>query len=138
MTDSDLEEVQITAIEVGVPAKRRKHKEYEVVAVLDHRVVDGMTQYLVHWLGYPASKATWEDASHLINAKETVVDYWKGREGNSGEGISSNNSPVAMSAALASGANAPPEVRRKWNKCCYSAVVWISAECIYVLTDCPL
>ena len=79
MTDSDPEEVKNNATGVAAPAKKRRHKEYEVVAVLDHRVVDGMTQYLVHWLGYLASEATWEDASHLIKAKETVLDYWKGR-----------------------------------------------------------
>ena len=79
MTDSDSEEVQNNATEVAAPAKKRRHKEYEVAAVLDHRVSNGKTQYLVHWLGYPASEATWEDAAHLINAEETVLAYWKGR-----------------------------------------------------------
>ena len=59
--------------------------EWEVEKVLDKRVVLvgqgrgrpklALTQYLVHWLGYPTEQDSWEDEENLLNAPEAISDY---------------------------------------------------------------
>lgn len=43
----------------------KKGKVYEVGAILDEKVVDGITNYLIEWTGYPKSESTWEIESNL-------------------------------------------------------------------------
>ena len=54
---------------------------YVVRAILDRR--DGVgagPQYLVHWEGYPVEQSTWEPASHLDGARETITAFEARRE----------------------------------------------------------
>lgn len=41
---------------------------YAVEKVLGRRVEDGVIQYRVKWLGYPASENTWEPRDHFNEA----------------------------------------------------------------------
>lgn len=46
--------------------------EYEVEALLRHRLVRGHLQLLVLWKGYPLSEATWEPFRNLTNAQRLL------------------------------------------------------------------
>jgi hypothetical protein len=57
-----------------------QQEEYEVEAILDHRMSKWRNrmykQYLVHWKGYPEWDSTWEWADTLeTNARQVVEDY---------------------------------------------------------------
>jgi ''chromo'' (CHRromatin Organisation MOdifier) domain./Integrase core domain. len=50
-------------------------EEYEVETILDKRILNGKTQYLVKWTGYPLHDATWEPANNLKNSQEKVKEF---------------------------------------------------------------
>lgn len=52
--------------------------EWEVESILKHRHSKNKLHYLVKWVGYPATKATWEPEEHLTNASDIVQEYKKG------------------------------------------------------------
>ena len=47
--------------------------EYEVVVILDSKIVHNKLYYLVDWLGYPPNDRTWELVGNVCNA-QTLVD----------------------------------------------------------------
>ncbi|SPR01945.1 Chromo domain-containing protein [Plasmodiophora brassicae] len=49
--------------------------EYEVEAVLECKVVDGVLYYLVDWEGYGPESRTWEPADGLVNAMAKILEY---------------------------------------------------------------
>lgn len=54
------------------------HPEYEVVEILQHRIVRRQHQLLVFWQGFPLHEATWEPLANLHHAKDIVCDYaWR-------------------------------------------------------------
>ena len=52
-------------------------EEWEVEAIINHRVRRGKRHYLVHWKGYPASERTWENTRDLKNSQELLDEYKK-------------------------------------------------------------
>ena len=48
------------------------HIEYEVDAILTHRVRRGKVIYLVKWKGYDDTENTWEPVESLANANELL------------------------------------------------------------------
>jgi len=57
-----------------------KRDEYNVDEIQGSRIVNGHTQYLVKWEGYPESANTWEPASHFVNdqgAKTLALIRWE-------------------------------------------------------------
>jgi transposase InsO family protein len=52
--------------------------EYEVEAVIGQRKRRGQDQYLVKWLGYDASEATWQTAQDLENAPTALAEFLAG------------------------------------------------------------
>lgn len=49
--------------------------EYEAERVLDKRTRRRRVEYLIKWVGYPETEATWEPLSHLEHAMDVVRDY---------------------------------------------------------------
>ena len=53
--------------------------EYEVEYIIDKRCIkegkDYVTRYLVKWVGYDVSEATWERESSMANSQQIVDDY---------------------------------------------------------------
>ena len=49
--------------------------EYELETILDKRTLNGSTQYLVKWIGYPLHDATWEPLTNLQNAQGKLNDF---------------------------------------------------------------
>ena len=49
--------------------------EYEVVAILDSKMMRNKLYYLVDWLGYPLSDHTWEPVNNVGNAQALVDDF---------------------------------------------------------------
>ena len=49
--------------------------EYEVVAILDSKIVRNKLYYLVDWVGYPQSDCTWEPVNNVSNAQALVKDF---------------------------------------------------------------
>lgn len=49
--------------------------EYEVEAILGHKIKRNRTHYLVKWKGYSSAENSWEPASNLDNAKEILQPY---------------------------------------------------------------
>jgi len=52
-----------------------QQEEYEVEIILDKKIIQNKTQYLVKWLGYPLHDATWEPIEHLVNAGEKIKEF---------------------------------------------------------------
>ncbi|KAB2836622.1 MAG: DDE-type integrase/transposase/recombinase [Caedimonadaceae bacterium] len=59
--------------------------EWEVEAVLDDKMVGKTKKYLVRWKGYDAAHDTWQTASDLKHAKETLEEYKAQKEMQSGK-----------------------------------------------------
>lgn len=57
------------------PVWEDDEQQFEVEKILRHRVVRRRHKFLVLWLGYPISEATWEPISALTNASDVVRDY---------------------------------------------------------------
>ena len=49
--------------------------EYEIEKIIGKRIIKGIIEYKVKWLGYDESQSTWEPIGHLINAKEAIREY---------------------------------------------------------------
>ncbi|KAH7302971.1 hypothetical protein B0I35DRAFT_447419 [Stachybotrys elegans] len=58
-------------------------EEHEVVALLDHRMVeDGSVDLLVHWAGESAEQATWEPEREIqLGAADLLYNYWQNAGG---------------------------------------------------------
>jgi transposase InsO family protein len=56
--------------------------EYIVEAILDARIKNGSSEYLIKWSGYDESMATWEPEGNLNNARELVNEFKKSANGN--------------------------------------------------------
>lgn len=54
-------------------------EHFEVESILDHRMARGRLQYLVLWLGYPATQATWINDSKLVHCREAIDAYRRAR-----------------------------------------------------------
>jgi hypothetical protein len=54
-------------------------EEHEVVALLDHRMVEnGSVDLLVHWAGKSTEQATWETEREIqFGAADLLYDYWQ-------------------------------------------------------------
>ena len=50
-------------------------EEFAVESILDKKVVNGIAQYKIKWVGYPLSDCTWEPFSHLENVKDMVARF---------------------------------------------------------------
>ena len=53
--------------------------EWEVDAIIDEKVIDGETQFLVAWLGFPEDRATWVSATALEHAPEAMTQWQKAK-----------------------------------------------------------
>jgi hypothetical protein len=49
--------------------------EWEVEQIVGRRGKGRRLQYLVKWLGYPISEATWETSENVANSTELIADY---------------------------------------------------------------
>ena len=54
---------------------KRKKKEWEVERIVAEREVDGVMQYLVLWLGWNTTDATWEPEENLEHAQEILAEW---------------------------------------------------------------
>ena len=56
-------------------------EEYEVEEIVAKRNIkvgrNTYTQYLVKWLGYPMTEATWKSSEELVHASEVIEDFEK-------------------------------------------------------------
>ena len=52
-------------------------KDFNVRRILNHRQVGRGMQFLVEWLGWKESEATWELTSNLKNAPDVMREYLK-------------------------------------------------------------
>jgi hypothetical protein len=57
------------------PVKVSNGSEYEVVAILDSKLIGNRLHYLVDWLGYTPNDRTWEPAENLQNASDMVAHF---------------------------------------------------------------
>lgn len=59
--------------------ERLKEMEYEVKAIIDCRVTSEDKQYLVWWLGYQRSEATWEPRENLTGCERKLRRFERKR-----------------------------------------------------------
>jgi transposase InsO family protein len=50
-------------------------EEYEAEKILDKRIQEGQTQYLVKWKGYGEEENTWEPVRHLTNVQKLLRQF---------------------------------------------------------------
>ena len=55
--------------------------EWEVKKILNAKFANRCLMYLVKWLGWPDSENSWEDERNLINAKDSLADFYKAHPG---------------------------------------------------------
>jgi hypothetical protein len=56
--------------------KLKVEKRYQIESLRDHRDGPNGREYLVYWVGYPPSDASWEPEEHLLDeAKGAVTEY---------------------------------------------------------------
>lgn len=55
-------------------------EEWEIDKVLDKRVRQGETEYLIGWKDSPPYEHSWEPMEHLENAKDAIKDFERARE----------------------------------------------------------
>lgn len=55
--------------------------EWEVEKILDAKFTNRRLMYLVKWLGWPDSENSWEDERNLVNAKDSIADFYKAHPG---------------------------------------------------------
>lgn len=56
-----------------------------VEAVTDHRILRGIKQFKVQWLGWGPTEATWEPIEHLVKCHRVVTSYMSKRLSNAKE-----------------------------------------------------
>ena len=58
-----------------------ENEEYEVEAILAHKVIRGTRRYLIKWRGYASAENSWEPEQHLIpNAVDLLAAYKKAKK----------------------------------------------------------
>ena len=57
------------------PVQVDEEEEWDVDKVLDKRVYNNETEYLIGWKDSPPYEASWEPMEHLENAKDAIKDY---------------------------------------------------------------
>merc|ERR1712013_249078 len=68
--------------------------EYEVERIVDTRVVDGVTEYLVKWEGWENEEdQTWEPKENLVGSEKLIKKY-EMAESKTGKTESEHNFPV--------------------------------------------
>lgn len=55
--------------------------EYEVEAIIRHKVTGARKHYLVAWKGYPLHEATWEPESNLTHCSDLLSEYLQRQQG---------------------------------------------------------
>ncbi|KAL4075925.1 hypothetical protein V8B97DRAFT_1863210 [Scleroderma yunnanense] len=80
------EDRRILRIRSKVEAETEAEERFVVESIVDHRLVDGMQEFLVFWEGYREDEATWEpkaslmeDVPHIVKAylkKVKVSVFW--------------------------------------------------------------
>ena len=55
--------------------KKASSINYEVESIIGKRVEDGIPIYLIKWLGYDISEATWMQKKQLNNCKKLLNKY---------------------------------------------------------------
>lgn len=66
------------SISITSTAASEEREEYPVEAIIAERKIDGSTEYLVRWEGYPDERCTWEPETSFQN-EDTLLD-WKTQE----------------------------------------------------------
>lgn len=51
--------------------------EYEVEQILEKKIENGETMYLLHWVGYPQSESTWEPEENLTQCQNMLTAFNK-------------------------------------------------------------
>lgn len=67
--------IQSCEDELREPVEVEGELEYSVEAILDQKMVRGKPFYLVKWLGYDLSDATWESPANLTHCSGALNDY---------------------------------------------------------------
>ena len=57
------------------PIELEDGPEYEVVAILDSKIVRNKINYLGDWLGYSPNERTWEPIENVTNARALLEDF---------------------------------------------------------------
>ena len=57
------------------PIEVEGHNEFEVEKILDSKISYGYVRYLVKWLGYDVSEATWEPVRNVKHCKDLLDEF---------------------------------------------------------------
>ena len=69
--------------------------EFYVEKILSKRILKGRPQYLIKWLGWPESQATWEPRTNLQNVLKWVDEFEKTHNNLSEDASENNNKKVS-------------------------------------------
>ena len=50
-------------------------EEFEVQQIVDEKIIDAETHYLVKWVGYGHEENTWEPMRHMTHSKAKVQEW---------------------------------------------------------------
>jgi hypothetical protein len=57
------------------PVEIKGQEEFEVLEILDSRIIRRKLEYLIEWQGYNVSERTWEPAANLRHALEMLQEF---------------------------------------------------------------
>jgi hypothetical protein len=57
------------------PVEIEGQEEFEVLEILDSRIIQRKLEYLVQWQGYNVSERTWEPAANLCRVLEMLQEF---------------------------------------------------------------
>jgi hypothetical protein len=57
------------------PIEIEGREEFEVLEILDSRIIQRKLEYLIQWQGYDVSERTWEPISNLCDAPEMIQEF---------------------------------------------------------------
>ena len=80
-------------------------EEYEVEKIIDKKIENGKTLYLVKWVGWDLSESTWEPQANLENSKLLIEKYEKSKKKHKASNKSKVTQTLFLSEAGSSSMN---------------------------------
>jgi hypothetical protein len=59
----------------------KDEKEYQIEAIIDHKLMNETPYYRIKWAGWPSSANTWEPIDNLRKCQNLIVKFHRPRGG---------------------------------------------------------
>jgi hypothetical protein len=67
--------------ELEIDAELKDEEEYQIEALVGHKVINKTPYYRIKWAGWPSSANTWEPIGNLGKCQDLIVEFHRPRRG---------------------------------------------------------